>query len=259
MYMLPNITSFTTETGDPLMHTAIIKVVAPQLQTLVSIRGAAEDPASGSDGSVTNITLRGLAFSHSAPTYLEPYVVPSPGDWSVHRYQSPYLRHLVLTLVVPVRVGAQADGSLIIVARRCCCCRGGAIVIEGAEGTTIANCSFVRLGGNAIALTGHAWHTTITESEFFKIGDSAIVSVGDFKLNDGVSSDAYPLGTMIIGNHFHEIGVTGKQTSALFSATSCRSTFRGNVAYNGPRAGKWILMKLCLHSCVNAGIRTQRI
>jgi hypothetical protein len=31
-------------------------------------------------------------------------------------------------------------------------------------------------------------------SEFFKIGDSAIVSVGDFKLNDGVSSDAYPLG-----------------------------------------------------------------
>jgi hypothetical protein len=42
---------------------------------------------------------------------------------------------------------------------------------------------------------------------------------------------------MITGNHFHEIGVTGKQTSALFSATSCRSTFRGNVAYNGPRCG----------------------
>lgn len=150
------------------------------------------------------------------------------------------LRPLNMPVLVPVRVGAQADGSLSIAARCCCYCRGGAIVIEGAEGTTIANCSFVRLGGNAIALTGHAWHTTITESEFFKIGDSAIVSVGDFKLNDGVSSDAYPLGTMITGNHFHEIGVTGKQTSALFSATSCRSTFRGNVAYNGPRAGERI-------------------
>ena len=132
---------------------------------------------------------------------LEPYVVPSPGDWSVHR--------------------------------------GGAVMIEGAEGTTIEQCEFVRLGGNAVALSGHAWHTTIADSEFFKIGDSAIVTVGDFKQNDGVvsspqqlpslpllvqdpwqhphcvrcdpwiqSSDKYPLETSITGNHFHEIGVT---------------------------------------------------
>ena len=32
---------------------------APRLKTLVSIRGAAEDPAGGSDGSAQNITLRG--------------------------------------------------------------------------------------------------------------------------------------------------------------------------------------------------------
>ena len=56
---------------------------------------------------------------------LEPYVVPSPGDWSVHR--------------------------------------GGAVMIEGAEGTTIEQCEFVRLGGNAVALSGHAWHTTIAD------------------------------------------------------------------------------------------------
>ena len=37
------------------------------------------------------------------------------------------------------------------------------------------------------------------------------VTVGDFKLNDGVSSDAYPLNTHIVANHFHEIGVTGKR------------------------------------------------
>ena len=82
IYMLPNTTSTAIET---LARPTTIKVVAPKLQTLVSIRGAAEDPASGSDGSAANITLRGLTFSHSAPTYLEPYVVPSPGDWSVHR------------------------------------------------------------------------------------------------------------------------------------------------------------------------------
>jgi hypothetical protein len=58
-------------------------------------------------------------------------------------------------------------------------------------------------------------------------GDSAIVSVGAFKLNDGVSSDDYPLGTMITGNHFHEIGVTGKQTSALFSVRA----YMGRLLY----------------------------
>eukprot|EP01043_Picozoa_sp_COSAG02_P076910 COSAG02_NODE_16578_length_1073_cov_1.312115_1_plen_83_part_00 len=82
-------------------------------------------------------------------------------------------------------------------------------MIEGAEGSTITNCFFVRLGGNAIGLSGHAWRTTVSDSEFLKIGDSAIVSVGDFKLNDGVSSDAYPLDTMITKNHFHEIGAAG--------------------------------------------------
>lgn len=53
--------------------TTTIRVVAPRLQTLLSIRGAAEDPAGGSDGAARNITLRGLTFAHSAPTYFEPY------------------------------------------------------------------------------------------------------------------------------------------------------------------------------------------
>lgn len=54
-----------------------LAVVAPRLKTLVSIRGAAEDLAGGVDGAAKNITLSGLTFAHSAPTYLEPYVVPS--------------------------------------------------------------------------------------------------------------------------------------------------------------------------------------
>ena len=63
----------------------------------------------GADGAAKNITLKGLTFAHSGPTYLEPYVVPSPGDWSVHR--------------------------------------GGAIMIEGSEGATVTGCDFLRLGG----------------------------------------------------------------------------------------------------------------
>ena len=79
LYMLPNTTS-TVDLGTE----QTMKVVAPRLQTLISIRGAAEDPADGADGSANNITLKGLTFAHSAPTYFEPYVVPSPGDVRAH-------------------------------------------------------------------------------------------------------------------------------------------------------------------------------
>lgn len=109
--------------------------------------------------------------------------------------------------------------------------------VEGANGVVIERCSFVRVGGNALFLSGHAWNTTVRTSEFHLIGDSAIATVGNINLNDGVSSDDYPRDTVISNNHFHEIGVTGKQSSALFSAVSCRTTFTSNVAYNGPRAG----------------------
>ena len=82
LYMLPN------TTANELGRAQTVKVIAPKLQTLISIRGAAEDPAGGSDGSAKNITLKGLTLAHSAATYFAPYVVPSPGDWSVHRYAS---------------------------------------------------------------------------------------------------------------------------------------------------------------------------
>ena len=30
---------------------------------------------------IKNLTLRGLGFRDSAPTYMEPHAVPSGGDW----------------------------------------------------------------------------------------------------------------------------------------------------------------------------------
>ena len=125
--------------------------------------------------------------------------VPSPGDWAISR--------------------------------------NGALFVQGAEDLTVSSCRFVRVGGNGIFLSGKAWRTVIKDSEFHLIGDSAIATVGDLKGNNGVSTDTYPLDTVIVGNHIHEVGVTGKQTAALFSATSGRTTFSKNVAYNGPRAG----------------------
>eukprot|EP01050_Picozoa_sp_SAG11_P004907 SAG11_NODE_326_length_10708_cov_6.937035_8_plen_129_part_00 len=61
-----------------------------------------------------NITLRGLTLAHSADTFLEPYVVPSPGDWSISR--------------------------------------NGALFVNGAEDLSVESCTFVRLGGNGTML-----------------------------------------------------------------------------------------------------------
>ena len=84
-------------------------LIAPTQKTLVRIEGTHATP-------VTNVTLQNVIFAHSAPTYFEQYIVPSPGDWSVHR--------------------------------------GGAVYMRNVRGVTLANCTLARLGGNGVALDG---------------------------------------------------------------------------------------------------------
>ena len=67
IFLIPNATDADLSAGGSLA------VIAPRLKTLISIRGAAEDPAGGSDGAAKNITLRGLSFAHSAPSCEPPF------------------------------------------------------------------------------------------------------------------------------------------------------------------------------------------
>ena len=171
-----------------------IDFVAPRLKRLIEVMGE-----NSMDRTADGITLRGLTFAHTATTFMEPYEVPSPGDWSIHR--------------------------------------GGTVFLENTQDVSIEGCSFLRTGGNAVVVSGHAKRTHIAKTEFAWIGDSAIVTMGRIPLADGFTVDTYPEDTLIEGNHFREIGIHGKQTSALFSALSCKTTFAKNVLYNGPRSG----------------------
>ena len=74
IFLIPNATAADASAGGTLA------VIAPRLKTLISIRGAAEDPAGGSDGAAKNITLRGLSFAHSAPSCEPPQARPQPLD-----------------------------------------------------------------------------------------------------------------------------------------------------------------------------------
>jgi hypothetical protein len=101
-----------------------MRVIIPKLATLISVRGEA-----GDDGfDAVNITLKGLTLAHTTETYLQPYIVPSPGDWSIHR--------------------------------------GGALFVEGVEDLAVVGCEFIRLGGNGIFLSGKAGDRVLLTSAF---------------------------------------------------------------------------------------------
>lgn len=177
-----------------------ISLAAPVLTQLIVLQGSDSQP-------VKDVQLLGLTFTHTAPTLMEPYEVPSPGDWSIHR--------------------------------------GGTLFAEGVERLVVDQCRFLRVGGNAVFLSGYSRNTSITRCEMAFVGDSAIATVGRINLNDGYSVDTFPADTLIAQNHIRDIGVFGKQSSALFSALTCRTSFLSNVAYNGPRAGININDQFC--------------
>ena len=148
---------------------------------------------------VTNFTITNIRFAHTAPTFMEDYeATPSGGDWSIHR--------------------------------------SGTVFVEGAKNFVIRNCTFDSPGGNALMLSNYIRDSVVEDNEFVWVGDSAIVLLGSTNLIDGTSGDQ-PRGTKILGNLVHENGIFGKQTAAFMQSMACQSELRGNVFFNGPRAG----------------------
>ena len=148
---------------------------------------------------VTNFTIANIRFAHTAPTFMKDYeATASGGDWSIHRSAS--------------------------------------VFVEGANKFIIRNCTFDSPGGNALMLTNYIRNSVVEDNEFVWVGDSAIVLLGSTNLIDGTSGDQ-PRGTKILGNVVHENGIFGKQTAAFMQSMACQTELRGNVFFNGPRAG----------------------
>lgn len=108
-----------------------------------------------------NIEFRGVRFTHSATTQLEPYEVPSGGDWSVHR--------------------------------------GGAVFIEDSSSIVIADSVFDSVGGNAIFVSKRVVNSSITGNRFAYPGDSGVALAGISNLVDG-TAPTYPEHNVIKNN-----------------------------------------------------------
>jgi hypothetical protein len=146
----------------------------------------------------SGIRFEGLTFAHAAPTYMEQYTIPSCGDWSIYP--------------------------------------GAALLMEGVESSTINNCAFDSLGGNAIFARGYVRYTNVTRNTFQWLGDSAIAFLGRAIFTD-LTGGNYPQDNLVEQNHCRENGLYGKQSSFFFEALSGHNVVRKNIAYNGPRAG----------------------
>ena len=73
--------------------------------------------------------------------------------------------------------------------QRCVCCRshlppdwalhrGGALVIEGAEGVAVEGCTFTRVDGNAVMLSGYTRDVLLADNDFSWLGDCAMAAWG---------------------------------------------------------------------------------
>ena len=172
--------------------------VVPVLKTLLSVQATQQNPAKG-------ITIRGIKFRDTAYTYLDPHGMPSGGDWALQKM--------------------------------------GALYFEGTMDTLVQECVFERLDGNGIMISNFNRNMTIYKNEFVWTGDTAIGSWGSTTGSkvqgmgwDGTGGNQ-PRFNQILYNFVHELGMFEKQSSFYFQAKSCQTTLKGNIFFNGPRAG----------------------
>jgi len=175
------------------------------LKVLVNLTGSESHP-------VKNVWFKGIGFKDTIITYLDPHEMPSGGDWGLQR--------------------------------------SGAFFMEGTEISGCDSCFFSRLDGNAVMISGYNRNATVMNSEFVWIGDNCIASWGKTSYPDekiaklapgfgwnGNTTKTQPRFSQIINNFVHEIGIWEKQSSFYFQAKSCQNVIKGNIFFNGPRAG----------------------
>lgn len=188
LYVWPNVTG----NGGAYLSSATLSI--PMEDQIILINGS----QTAWNSYVTNVSFIDFIITGSRVTFLEPYEVPSGGDWSV--------------------------------------ARKGAVYVQNAENINIVNCTFNQTGGNGVIFSNHVQSSVIADSEFVYIGDSAIIFLGSTTGVDG-TGPTYPNQNTIARNHIHEVGIYGKQTSCFGQQLSANTTMVDSICYNGPRAG----------------------
>ena len=99
------------------------------------------------------------------------------------------------------------------------------------EGFVVELCTFESIGGNGVVLDGANARATLRYNEFHRVGDSAMVAVGETAGIDGYSAPRSANFTRVVSNFVHEIGLVGKQVSSWCQMLAVNSLVgRGSLA-----------------------------
>merc|ERR1719473_2374291 len=133
--------------------------------------------------------------------------------------------------------------------------RTGAIFIEGAESVKVESSTFERLDGNGVMISGYNRYTTVQDCDFAYIGGNAMASWGYTNETENSGFPYYrpqenfpqagvdgtdgnhPRHNQILRNSAREVGLYEKQSSFFMQSKTAQSIISGNVFFNGPRAG----------------------
>ena len=146
---------------------------------------------------MTNVTISGIGFRDTAPTYMSKWEVPSGGDWALHQ--------------------------------------GGAVFIENRSNITIRGCTFRRLDGNAVFLSRRTRNISILRNDFEWLGENAVAMWGDTDFFDATKRE-FPMYTKIVGNVMRELGIFQKQSSGIAHNKAAMTLIAQNIIFNVPRA-----------------------
>ncbi len=182
-----------------------------RLTDLIHIHGTQGQP-------VRNITIRGIAFTQTARTFM---LVKEPllrSDWRIYR--------------------------------------GGAILLEGTENVHIRDCAFSELGGNAVFLSNYNKNDTVSGNHFYQLGGNAIAFAGnpddvrspsfryelfvpwnEMDYTPGPKGEDHPQYCSVIDNLIHNTGTIEKQTAGIEISMSAHIYAGHNTIYQVPRAG----------------------
>jgi hypothetical protein len=161
-------------------------LMAPQLEVFFNLSGGASD-----------ITIDGLGFRDQRFSYMDPWTVPSGGDWGLRP--------------------------------------AGAVNFEGTERCTLSNALFSRTDANAVFIGGRNRNVSVLDSEFVWLGMNAVASLGKTDQDDATGGEQ-PWGTLLSGLVVREIALYEKQSSAYFVGRTPLSRLENSLFYNGPRA-----------------------